>query len=122
MDIRKVINKQKASRRFRVRRRIRGTAERPRLSVHRTLTSFSCQLIDDMAGKTLAAASTQEKSFKSKVKYGGNCEAAKELGTILAHRASQIGIKAVAFDRGDKRYHGRVAAFAQAAREAGLDF
>jgi large subunit ribosomal protein L18 len=122
VDLRKTINKQQVRRSFRVRRKLHGTATRPRLSIHRTLTNFSCQLIDDDAGVTLCAASTQSKSFRSSTKYGGNCEAAKKLGSLIAERAKQVGITTVAFDRGHRKYHGRVAAFADAAREGGLDF
>lgn len=122
MDIRKVINRQRESRQYRVRNRIRATAGRPRLSVHRTLTGFSCQIIDDLQSRTLVSASTREKALRSAIGYGGNCEAAKKLGKILGERALQAGIKEVAFDRGHCKYHGRVAAFADAAREAGLQF
>lgn len=122
MDIRKVINKQRERRRYRVRARVRGSAERPRLSIHRTLKGFGCQVIDDMAGKTIVSATTRDKDIKAQIGYGGNCEAAAKLGKIVAERAIAAGVKTVALDRGHCKYHGRVAAFANAAREAGLEF
>jgi large subunit ribosomal protein L18 len=105
-----------------VRKRVRGSAERPRLSIRRSLQNFSCQVIDDTAGKTLVSVTSRDKDLRSQIGYGGNCEAAKKLGKILAERAIQAGIKQVCFDRGSCKYHGRVAAFADAAREAGLEF
>lgn len=122
MDIRKTINKQRTRRQFGVRNKLRGNTDRPRLSIHRTLTGFSCQIIDDSAGKTVAAASTREKSLRDAIGYGGNCEAAAKLGKVIAERAQKAGISKVAFDRGHCRYHGRLAAFADAAREGGLEF
>jgi large subunit ribosomal protein L18 len=122
VDLRKTINKQQVRRSFRVRRRLHGTAARPRLSIHRTLTHFACQLIDDDSGRTLVAATTKSPSFRSTTKYCGNCAAAAKLGTIIAEKAIQAGIKTVAFDRGHRKYHGRVAAFADAARQGGLEF
>jgi large subunit ribosomal protein L18 len=86
------------------------------------LTGFSAQLIDDLAGKTLVSGSTREKELRGSIGYGGNCAAAAKLGKVVAERAKAAGIERVAFDRGHCRYHGRVAAFADAAREAGLDF
>ncbi|MEQ1829006.1 MAG: 50S ribosomal protein L18 [Pirellula sp.] len=122
MDIRKIVDGQRERRAFRVRKRVRGTAERPRLSICRSLQNFTCQVIDDTAGKTLVAVTSKDKDLRSQVGYGGNCEAAKKLGKILADRAIQAGIKQVCFDRGSCKYHGRVAAFADACREAGLEF
>ena len=122
MDIRKVVDGQRRRRAFRVRNRVRGTSERPRLCVYRSLQNFGCQVIDDSIGKTLVSVSSSEKTLKGQIGYGGNCSAAATLGKILAERAIQAGIKQVAFDRGPFKYHGRVAAFADAAREAGLDF
>ena len=101
----------------RVRARIVGTADHPRLSVNRTLKHIYAQLIDDVAGKTLASAS--DKDTKSK---GKPLEVAKEVGKIIGARATEKGIKTVIFDRGARRYHGRVAALADGAREAGLTF
>jgi large subunit ribosomal protein L18 len=122
VKIRKIVNGQRLRRKYRVRNKIRGTADRPRLTVHRTLTGFSAQLIDDLAGKTLVSGSTREKDLRGSIGYGGNCAAAAKLGKVVAERAKAAGIERVAFDRGHCRYHGRVAAFADAAREAGLDF
>jgi large subunit ribosomal protein L18 len=83
--------------------------------VYRSLQNFGCQVIDDVSGKTICSVSSSEKGLRGQIGYGGNCDAAAKLGKILAERAS-------AFDRGAYKYHGRVAAFADAAREAGLDF
>jgi large subunit ribosomal protein L18 len=122
MDKNKKLNAQRRRRRFHVRKQVRGTAERPRLSIQRTLNHFSCQLIDDAAGKTLCAASTQQADLRDGFKHGGNCEAAAAVGKKLAELASSAGVTAVRFDRGHARYHGRVKAFADAAREGGLEF
>lgn len=122
MDNRNIINGQRLRRGFRVRNSVRGTSDRPRLCIQRTLKHFACQVIDDEAGRTLVSATTRDKSLKGDFSTGGNVEAAAKLGKILAERALQAGIKTVKFDRGSCRYHGRVAAFATAAREAGLDF
>lgn len=122
MDIRKVVDGQRERRAFRVRKRVRGTTLRPRLSVTRSLQNFSCQLIDDSSGKTLVSASSRDKDLRASIGYGGNCDAASKLGKIFAERAIKVGIKQVALDRGSCKYHGRVAAFADAAREAGLEF
>jgi large subunit ribosomal protein L18 len=122
VDIRKVVDGQRERRAYRVRKRVRGTPERPRLCVYRSLQNFGCQVIDDVAGKTVVSVSSAEKGLKGQLGYGGNCEAAAKLGKILAERAISAGIKAVSFDRGPYKYHGRVAAFADAAREAGLEF
>jgi large subunit ribosomal protein L18 len=122
MDIRKLVDKRRQRRRYSVRKRMHGTAERPRLSIQRSLNHFSCQLIDDSAAKTLVSASSLEKGLRSDFPTAGNCEAAARLGKILAERAQAAGIRAATFDRGHCRYHGRVAAFADAVREGGLDF
>lgn len=111
-----------AARHERLRKKISGTAEQPRLAVFRSLNHISVQVIDDVQGVTLAAASTQEKSFRDKKVYGGNIEAAKQVGQLIAQRAKEKGISQVVFDRGGNLYHGRVAALAEAAREAGLLF
>jgi large subunit ribosomal protein L6 len=102
----------------RIRRSVKGSAQRPRLAVHRSLKHIYGQIIDDATGRTLVSASTAEKS--AKVKNGGNVAAAKAVGQTVAKRALEQGIKAVVFDRGGHRYHGRVRALADAAREAGL--
>ena len=106
-------------RHVRVRGKISGTAECPRLNVYRSLSNIYVQLIDDVAGVTLAQASTVEKDF---AQYGGNVEAAKAVGKKLAERATEKGIKECVFDRGGYVYHGRVAAVAEGAREGGLEF
>jgi large subunit ribosomal protein L18 len=105
-----------------VRKRVRGTSERPRLTVFRSHKHVYAQVIDDSTGRTLAAASSVDKDLKSDVKYGGNATAATAIGKAIAERALAAGIKQVAFDRGTAQYHGRVAALANAAREAGLSF
>lgn len=104
----------------RIRKKVRGTPERPRLCVFRSLKHIYAQIIDDTVGHTLVAASTTEKD--SPVKYGGNVAAAKVVGQLIAQRALEKGIKKVVFDRGGYKYHGRVKALAEAAREAGLEF
>lgn len=105
----------------RIRKKLRGTAERPRLSVYRSLNNISVQLIDDLKGVTLVSASTVEGKKEGK-KQGGNVAAAKEIGKTIAQRAKEKGITQVVFDRGGYLYHGRVRALAEAAREAGLQF
>jgi len=102
----------------RVRRRVAGTPERPRLAVFRSLKHIYAQVIDDQAGKTLASASTQDKDLG--LKYGGNIDAAVKVGGLVAERAKKAGVETVVFDRGGHRYHGRVKALAEAVREAGL--
>ena len=108
-------------RRLRGRQKIAGTAERPRMAVFRSLRHIYVQLIDDDAGKTLVAASTQDPSFP-KGQYGGNAAAAKIVGKMAAEKAKSAGIQAVVYDRGGRQYHGRVKALAEAAREGGLKF
>lgn len=122
MDHHKAIGKQRQRRTFRVRKRIRGTAERPRLCVTRTLRNISAQVIDDIAGVTLASASTADKTLAKKIKYGGNAAAAEAVGKAIAEKAASKGVTEVCFDRGSCKYHGRVAALAEAARAAGLQF
>jgi len=122
MEHLKKLVRQRRRRAFRVRKRIRGTPERPRLSVVRSHKHISVQLIDDLTGKTLVAASSQDKKLSGKLKAGGNRDAAQAVGKAIAERAIAAGVKAVCFDRGSYRYHGRVAALANAAREAGLSF
>ena len=104
----------------RIRLKMRGSEERPRLAVFRSLKHIYAQVIDDRAGKTIAAASSGEKN--SSVKSGGNLAGAKEIGKLIAERAKTKGISKVVFDRGGYLYHGRVKALADAAREAGLEF
>ncbi len=122
MDKNKKLNVKKLRRRQHVRNKLRGTADAPRLSVQRSLKHFACQLIDDTAGKTLASASTRDKATRDAVKYGGNCDAAAAVGKAIAEKAAAAGITKVRLDRGHNRYHGRVKAFADSAREAGLQF
>jgi len=105
----------------RIRQKVRGTSERPRLSVYRSSNHIYAQIIDDDHGVTLAAASTLDKALNGG-RYGGNTAAAREVGKLIAARALEKGIKQVVFDRGGFRYHGRVKALAEAAREAGLEF
>lgn len=112
-------NEKRQKRHVRSRRYITGTAERPRLNVYRSLTNIYAQVVDDVHGVTLVSASTIEKGNKV---YGGNVEAAKAIGKEIAEKVLAKGIKEVVFDRGGYLYHGRVAALADAAREAGLKF
>jgi len=109
-------------RHLRVRNRIKGTAERPRLSVYRSLNHIYVQIIDDTKGTTLVSASTLESGLRDRIDAGGNTEAAKVVGKAVAEKALEKGIKKVVFDRGGHIYHGRIKALAEAAREAGLDF
>jgi large subunit ribosomal protein L18 len=106
----------------RVRMMVSGTAERPRLCVYRSLDHIYAQVIDDRAGKTLASASSADKDTKKNLKGGGNVAAAKVVGKAVADRAKAAGVSKVVFDRGGYKYHGRVKALADAAREAGLQF
>ena len=105
-----------------MRNRVRGTADRPRLSVHRSHRHIGCQVIDDLAGRTLVAVSTLDKELRERLTYGGNKAAAAMVGKAIAEKALQAGIKQVRFDRGSNKYHGRIASLADAAREAGLVF
>ncbi len=107
----------------RIRKKIRGTAERPRLAVFRSLRHIYAQIIDDERGITLVAASTLDRALRRNgMRYGGNVAAARAVGKLIAARALEKGIRRVVFDRGGFRYHGRVKALAEAAREAGLEF
>lgn len=112
----------RAKRHLRLRRHISGTAERPRLNIYRSLSNIYAQIIDDVKGTTLVAASSLDKEFKAQLSYGGNVEAAKAVGKLVAERALAQGIETVVYDRGGYIYHGRVAALAEGAREAGLKF
>ncbi len=112
-------NKARLRRHKRVRGKISGTAECPRLNVFRSSANIYAQIIDDVAGKTLVAASTVEKGFTGN---GGNKEAAREVGKMIAQRAAEKGIKDVVFDRGGYIFHGRVKELAEGAREGGLNF
>ena len=106
----------------RVRTKVAGTPERPRLCVYRSLEHIYAQVIDDRSGKTLVAASSVDKETKKGLKGGGNIAAAKVIGKAIADRAKAAGVSKVVFDRGGYKYHGRVKALADAAREAGLQF
>lgn len=106
----------------RVRKKISGTAECPRLAVFRSASHIYAQIIDDDKGVTLVAASTLDKAIKEKISFGGNVEAAKEVGKLVAEKAIEAGISNVVFDRGGYMYHGRIQALAESAREAGLKF
>jgi large subunit ribosomal protein L18 len=112
-EIRRAVHK-------RIRKKVEGTSERPRLCVFRSLNHIYAQVVDDTKGKTLCSASTVEKDLKAKT--GGNIEAAKAIGKLIAERAREKGIETVVFDRGGYLYHGRVKSLAEAAREAGLKF
>lgn len=122
MDRQKTKQRQRLRRRQHVRRGIFGTLERPRLTVFRSSKHIYAQLIDDAKGVTLAAASSLDPSVKPDAAYGGNVKAAKAVGKRLAEVAKEKGIGKVAFDRGHYRYHGRIKALADAAREGGLQF
>lgn len=109
-------------RHYRLRRNLRGTTVRPRLAVFKSVKHIYAQIINDETQTTLAAASSMDADLRSKFKHGGNIDAAKAVGELIAQRAKSKGIEDVVFDRGGNIYHGRVAALAAAAREAGLGF
>lgn len=115
-------NDARKKRHGRVRKKVSGTTEKPRLNVFRSLKHIYVQVIDDNTGVTIASASTSDKELKSAVKIGSNIEAAKTVGMAIAKRATGKGVKKVIFDRGGYIYHGRVKALADAAREGGLEF
>ena len=114
----KTLTKRRRTRAFRTRARVLGTPERPRVSVHRTNMHIYAQMIDDESGRTLCAAS----SMTMKLPYGGNVEAAKQVGAELGRQAKELSVERAGFDRGSCRYHGRVKALADALRSAGLKF
>jgi large subunit ribosomal protein L18 len=122
MDHQKAKRRQQLRRRMHVRRRIQGTSERPRLTVFRSSKHIYAQLVDDLNGVTLVAASSATKEVKTGVPYGGNVKAAAAVGKQIAEVAKGKGISKAAFDRGHYRYHGRVKALADAARAGGLQF
>ena len=122
MDKNRLLAGRRERRRNHVRNRLRGTQEQPRLCVVRSLKHLSVQIIDDENNRTLVSASTKDKGLRDDLKVGGNCDAATKLGKVVAERALAAGIKTVKFDRGASRYHGRLAALADAAREGGLAF
>ncbi|GIP36274.1 50S ribosomal protein L18 [Paenibacillus sp. J2TS4] len=113
-------NQARLKRHLRVRKKIEGTTERPRLNVFRSAKHMYVQIIDDTKGVTIVSASTMDKELK--MENGGNVEAARQVGALIAKRAKENGIEKVVFDRGGYLYHGRVQALADAAREAGLEF
>jgi len=119
---RKVIQVRRQRRQHHVRKRLFGTSERPRLSVFRSSKHIYAQVINDTSGTTLAAASTLDPEIRAQKSYGGNKSAASVVGRVIAERAKQAGIDKICFDRRSYKYHGRVEALAQAAREAGLQF
>ena len=106
----------------RVRKKIRGSGDRPRLNVFRSTSHIYAQVIDDDQGRTLASASTVDKEIREQNRNGGNLAAAKVVGSRIAERATRLGIKRVVYDRGGYLFHGRVKALAEAAREGGLEF
>jgi large subunit ribosomal protein L18 len=118
----KTRQQKRVRRHIRVRRRVAGTADRPRVSVFRSLSQIYAQMIDDTTGRTLLAVSTVDEELRGKIGKLKKSEQAREVGKALAQRAQQAGIRQVVFDRGGYRYHGRVKALAEAAREAGLQF
>lgn len=115
-------NETRKRKHVRVRRKVTGTSERPRLCVFRSLSNVYAQIIDDSKGVTLASASSLDKEIKDALAFSGNIEGSKAVGKLIAERALANGIETVVFDRGGYIYHGRVAALAEAAREAGLKF
>lgn len=122
MFIKESRNSRRLNRHKRVRNKISGTPDCPRLNVYRSLTNIYAQLIDDVAGVTLVAASSLDKDIKGQVENTGNIEAAKLVGELVGKKALEKGIEEVTFDRGGNIYHGRIKALAEGAREAGLKF
>lgn len=122
MDYIKEKLRKRLTRHLRIRRKVIGTGERPRLSVYRSLKHIYCQIIDDIEGKTLASASTQSTDIKTQIKYGGNIIAAEIVGKKIAEEAKKKGINKVVFDKGGYKYHGRVKALAESARKHNLSF
>ncbi len=120
----KTPNRKEATRKrhYRLRRRLFGSPERPRLVVYRSVKHIYAQIINDLTSQTLVSASTTEAELKQKFNHGGNIDAAKAVGELISKRAKEKGIAQVVFDRGGNLYHGRIAALAEAAREAGLAF
>jgi len=118
----KSVTEARIRRHERIRKEVSGTAERPRLSVYRSLNHIYAQIIDDSRGNTLVAASTLDKDFGVEKGHKGNVGMAKKVGQLIAKRALEKGLKKVVFDRGGYLYHGRVKALAEGAREAGLEF
>lgn len=115
-------NKNRVERHKRVRKKISGTPEKPRLNVYKSNASIYAQIIDDTEGKTLVQASSIDKELKETLKNGGNMEAAKAVGSLIGKRAKEKGIEKVVFDRSGYLYHGKIKELGDAAREAGLEF
>lgn len=122
MIITKDKEQKRVGRHKRIRKKIAGTNSQPRLCVHRSLTNFYAQIVDDSTGKVLFGMSTRNKSISGKTKSGGNIAGASVLGEAFAAEAQKMGIKKVCFDRGGYLYHGRVKAFAEGARKGGMEF
>lgn len=122
MMVQNIRTGQRKRRQLRIRRKVTGTLERPRLSIFRSHKNIYAQLINDLDGKTLLGVSTLSETIKEKVKYGGNVKAAEVLGEFLAQEAKQLKIEKIVFDRSGYKYHGRVKALADAARTGGLVF
>lgn len=114
--------RKRTRRHLRIRQKIMGTAERPRLSVYRSLKHIYCQIINDIEGKTLVAASTQSPEIRTLITFGGNVAAAEIVGKKIAEKAKNLGINTVVFDKGGYKYHGRIKALADAARGCNLSF
>ncbi len=110
------------SRHRRIRKKVYGTMERPRLNIFKSIKYIYAQIIDDSSGRTLVSATTTDKELKGELTLGKNIEAAKKIGVLIAKRAQSKGVKKVVFDRGGYLYHGKVKALADAAREGGLEF
>jgi large subunit ribosomal protein L18 len=119
---RQLVQTRRRRRQHRVRKRLVGTTERPRLAVFRSSKHIYAQMVNDVSGTTIVSASTMDPEIKAQFKYGGNKAAATVVGRVVAERAKKAGIDKVCFDRRSYKYHGRVAALAQAARDAGLKF
>lgn len=122
MNKQKIIGKQRQRRRYHSRSKSPGTVERPRLCVFRSHKHVACQVIDDVTRKTIVSASTRDADVAKSISYGGNKDAAAAIGKVVAEKALAAGVTKVRFDRGDYKYHGRIAALADAARAAGLSF
>jgi large subunit ribosomal protein L18 len=122
MQHQRQVLRQRERRAIRVRNRVKRDASRPRLVIFRSHQNIYAQIIDDAAGKTLVSASSRDQALRGDLRYGGNKTAAIAVGKALAQRAMESGVQAVVFDRREYKYHGRVAALAEAAREAGLKF
>ncbi len=122
MKIENKKRQRRLGRKKRIRRRLKGTGERPRLCVYKGNRNIVAQLVDDSKGRVLVAVTSFGKELKGKLKGGGNIKAAAEVGKLVASRASLVGIKRIVFDRGGSKYHGRVKALAEAVRAGGLEF